>query len=50
MDAERFDAFLRVLTSSPSRRAAIGALGGLGLVVLRPAQARKRKKKPVCPT
>lgn len=51
MDADRFAAALRTLTTAPSRRTVLRALGGLGLAgLLRwdDVAAKKRKKKP-CP-
>jgi hypothetical protein len=46
MDTARFTTMLRTLTTTPSRRAALRVLGGLGLAgVLGPVEAKKRKKK-----
>jgi hypothetical protein len=46
MDATRFEVLLASLTTSPSRRATLGALGGIGLAgLLGRAEAKKKKKK-----
>jgi hypothetical protein len=47
VDADRFDALLRVLSQHPTRRGALSALGGLSLALLldRAGIDAKRKKK-----
>lgn len=48
MDADRFDAVLRVLSTSPSRRDAVrilSALGLAGLLGLTEVEAKRKKKK-----
>ena len=45
MDAERFDTLLATLAAAPSRRAALRALGGLGLAGLFGQTAAKTKHK-----
>lgn len=46
MDAGQFDAFLAAFSRTPSRRAAIRLLGGIGLSQLvQPADARKKRKQ-----
>ena len=53
MDADRFDALVAALrdalTTAPSRRAALRAIGGLGLAgLVGQTDAKKKKKKKKC--